>query len=118
MNMKRILITTFVIHFINRAIRYAVRGYYVRHNEYVKRSMILITSESALRDDGAKWKKEFSGQIFLSGVVVVDADLRGQIIHGLFVSGRREDVWTLACREWVDEVLIDLPLDDKRLPDL
>ena len=117
-NLERILITAFVIHFISSALSYAVRVYYLRHNENVKRSMILITTESALRDDGAKWKKEFSGQIFLSGVVVVDADLRGQIIHGLFVSGRREDVWTLACREWVDEVLIDLPLDDKRLPDL
>lgn len=115
---EEILITAFVVHLISSTFSDVVWVYYLRHNPNTLCAMFLITTEKGLRDDGAKLQKECSGQVFFSGVVVIDADLRGQTIHGLFVSGRKEDLWTLVSREWVDEVLIHLPLDDQDLPDL
>lgn len=117
-NLERILITAFFIYFISSALSNVAWVYYLRHNKNNLCSLLLITTESALRDEGAKLQKEFSGQVFVSGVVVVDADLRGQTMHGLCVSGRKEDLWDLASRKWIDEVLINLPLDDEDLPDL
>ena len=46
------------------------------------------------------------------GLAIMDQSMIGDIIQGISVVADRESIVEYACREWVDEVLVDLPSGD------
>ena len=98
---------------------YVVLGYTTRilWKNHLKRKMkemgrcsllILTTAERAqsviLNIENHNYK-----DFRLTGVALLDMDKRGEQIAGVPVVADRETVVSYACREWVDEVFIDLP---------
>ena len=80
-------------------------------------SFIVITTadrvnkviESVSGNDGA------SGNYVISGIAVIDKDMKGQKVQNINVIANSEDVEDYLCRNWVDEVLIYLEEKEKDL---
>lgn len=74
-----------------------------------KRSLIIITSD-ALVDRVIRNIKNHNYEGFnLTGIAVIDRDLKGKVIDDVPVVANQENVVDYVCREWVDEVFINLP---------
>lgn len=73
------------------------------------RSLLIITSDEIM-DKVVKNIKEHNYEGFLlSGIAVINRDMTGASIEDVPVVANRENVVEYVCREWVDEVFINLP---------
>lgn len=83
-----------------------------------KRSMLLVTvremAEASV--EGILGMEDKS--IYLTGMVLLDRDMRGKEISGIPVVGNRESLTDYVCREWVDEVFVNLPFKEGLPPEL
>lgn len=78
-----------------------------------KRSLVIISS-SASQDEGIQNIKEHNYERFrMAGVVFLDQDMEGRTVNGIPVVANRDNVLEYIRREWVDEVLVDLPEEEK-----
>ncbi len=50
-----------------------------------------------------------------SGICILDLDQTGTEIRGIPVNANRENVLSFLCREWVDEVVLSVPDEDRHL---
>lgn len=81
-------------------------------------SLVIVTSNSMI-EQVAKDIKEGNYNMFqLTGIVVLDADMVGRKIAGAKVIANRDTVVDYICREWVDEILINLPENGEYPDDL
>lgn len=74
-----------------------------------KRSLIIVTSESMVDKVIKNFKNRNYEGFQLTGIVVVDKDLKGKVVNDVPIVANRESVIDYVCREWVDEVFINLP---------
>lgn len=76
-----------------------------------KRSLLLITCHDMVSDVLENLNTHNYGEYQISGVVIVDVDMVGQRIDGIPVVANEENVLDYVCKEWVDQVFINLPHD-------
>ena len=73
-----------------------------------KRSLIIITSDGRV-DRAVKNIKDHNYEGFdINGIVVINKDMKGIIVGGIPVVANLDTVVEYVCREWVDEVFINL----------
>ena len=73
--------------------------------------MLIVTTESML-DKVVSNILNYNYQMFhIAGVAVIDCDLTGHVRNGVEVVSNLSNVADYVCREWVDEVFVNLPED-------
>ena len=108
-------ITLFLTGFL-----YAVIGYITRiiwkknlncRSPVNPRSMVIITT----KEDAAKaidnFKRNNYANVAVTGLVITDTSLTGKPINGIPVVADRETVEDYVLSNWIDEVLIGIPID-------
>ncbi len=79
-----------------------------------RRSLLLITSTDRAADTVARFQNYNYDSIYLTGIVLTDGDSSQKNVSGIPVVAEPENAAEYACREWVDEVLINVPrLEDE-----
>lgn len=73
------------------------------------RSLLIVTVKSALNTIVNNIKNNNYEGFRLAGVVLIDEDLAGQTIDGIDVVANYDTAADYVCREWIDEVFVDLP---------
>jgi len=102
--------------FLYLGISYTVRLFWkhrIRQNMQNggKRSLLIVTTESML-DKVVSNILNYNYQMFhIAGVAVIDCDLTGHVRNGVEVVSNLSNVADYVCREWVDEVFVNLPED-------
>ena len=79
------------------------------------RSLLLVTVASRAEDKIRQLSQKGYQQFQLAGLVLLDGGEPGQEIGGVKVVANRDGAAEYVCREWIDEVLIDMP-DMERFP--
>lgn len=75
----------------------------------MKRSLLIITTKSML-DTVVYNIRNFNYEMFhVAGVAVIDCDMVGHDCGGVTVVANADTVADYVCREWVDEVFVNLP---------
>ena len=83
-----------------------------------KRSLLIITTEKKSSSIVKNIEKYNFNSFRLSGIAVIDNDLAGKKIRGVKVVANIGNVVNYVCRQWVDEVFIDIPQDYDKLDSL
>ena len=83
-----------------------------------KRSLLIITTEKKSSSIVKNIEKYNFNSFRLSGIAVIDKDLAGKTIRGVKVVANIGNVVNYVCRQWVDEVFIDIPQDYDKLDSL
>ena len=133
-----ILVTTFYLFYIKRSedysrlallymtVLYLLVSYLTRilwkdqlkrkMHSSMKRSLLIITTKSML-DTVVYNIRNFNYEMFhVAGVAVIDCDMVGHDCGGVTVVANADTVADYVCREWVDEVFVNLP-DDAPYPE-
>ena len=76
------------------------------------RSLLIVTTSSAAAGIIKRFRQDEFSRILISGLAIVDRDLRGEEIEGISVVACRESLPEYVCRKWVDEVFIKYPSDE------
>lgn len=76
------------------------------------RSLLIVSSKMDLNHVVNHITRNNYAGYRIVGIVVVDAQWKGSVIQGIPVVADASDMAEYACREWVDEVFISLPIDD------
>lgn len=89
----------------------------VRHRlrNTAERSMLVVTTSNIAQKVVSTLKNIDLETFKVSGVVIVDKDLTGKKIKGVPVVAGTKDAADYACREWVDEIFVDIH-NDKNYP--
>lgn len=74
-----------------------------------KRSLLILTSRDMVKETVESIRKNNYGCYRIVGVTLLDEDWVGQKIKGTEIVANRDTVAEYVCREWVDEVFINLP---------
>ena len=136
-----ILVTTFYLFYIKRSedysrlallymtVLYLLVSYLTRilwkdqlkrkMHSSMKRSLLIITTKSML-DTVVYNIRNFNYEMFhVAGVAVIDCDMVGHDCgDSITVVANADTVADYVCREWVDEVFVNLPLQSAQLDDL
>lgn len=81
----------------------------VRHMSITeKKSLLLVTSIGLVEETLENFKNNKLGRHAICGICIVDADLVGTEIQGIAVVATIENVAQYVCREWVDEVFVNI----------
>lgn len=83
-----------------------------------KRSLLIITTEKNVSSIVKSIEKYNFNSFRIAGIAVIDKDLVGKKIRGVKVVANIGNVTSYVCRQWVDEVFIDLPQDYKNFDNL
>ncbi|HJA71437.1 MAG TPA: sugar transferase [Candidatus Lachnoclostridium stercoravium] len=112
---RAVMLLTAVLYFISS---YGIRLMWKnilqgwrRDSRKAVRSMMVITTSSMLDMAAEHIRAHMYDGLYLSGFAVMDKDMEGAKIAGVPVVASQENVIEYICREWVDEVLINLPED-------
>ncbi|MGN0485184.1 MAG: sugar transferase [Lachnospiraceae bacterium] len=80
-----------------------------RRNQGGKRALLIVTTGN-LAGRTVRDMQENNYEMFhLAGIAVIDCDMTGQTIEGINVVANQDTVTDFVCRQWVDEVFINLP---------
>ena len=74
-----------------------------------QRSLLLVTDFSLARECAADIMEHGTEGFLITGIAVLDRDMRGGEIDGVPVVAGAGDVVDAVCRSWVDEALVVLP---------
>lgn len=115
---RLVLVFTGVVDFF---VSYVVRCVWKKHIlrrglDGGSRSLLILTSQPMLDTVVENVKKNNYERFHLAGIALVDADMVGQSVDGVPVVANAETVLDFVCRQWVDEVFINLP-KEQPLPD-
>ena len=90
-------------------VRILWKRYLVKHMDITeKKSLLLVTSRGVAEETVANLKKNNFGRHTICGICIVDADLVGTEMQGIPVVATTENVAQFVCREWVDEVFVNI----------
>lgn len=73
------------------------------------KSLLVVTTESLTESIVANVAKAYNNRYRISGLVIIDKDMVGEVIAGVKVVAHKKNASEYVCREWVDEVLVSLP---------
>lgn len=74
-----------------------------------RRSLLIVTAESMMDAVLGDIKNNNYEGFYIAGVVVLDKDMVGKVAKGVKIVANATNVTDYVCREWVDEVFINLP---------
>ncbi len=103
-------VTMFLMGIIYLLTSYLVRiwrKHTILHNNRTdrrKRSMLIVTTGDKVNEIVSQLIKNNYEQFCLSGIAVIDSDMRGEEIEGIPIVADRNSVIDYVCHEWVDEV--------------
>lgn len=84
-----------------------------QNREIGDRSLVIVTTERMVaRVVNNILQHNYEG-FRISGIVVADKNMTGEVIEGVPVVAGKEDVTDYVCREWVDEVFINFPKEER-----
>lgn len=90
-------------------VRILWKNYLVKQRDVVeKRSLFLITSNGVAEETIENCKKNNYGRYVISGICIIDKNCVGEEILGIPVVATRDNAAQYVCREWVDEVFINV----------
>ena len=115
-----VLYVTGVIYFV---LTYLVRIIWKnrlkkRKNIKNSRSFLIVTSSDLIEKAIFNFRKDNYENIILTGLVITDQDLTGEIILDVPVVANKDTAIDYICSSWVDEVFIALPRDTKLADEL
>ncbi len=76
-----------------------------------KRSLLIVTTKDMVSKVVKAIQNNNYSTFHLAGVAVIDVDMTGKKVRGLEVVANVGNVVNYVCREWVDEIFIDIPED-------
>jgi len=79
-----------------------------------ERAMLVMTREELAKTIIADIQARPNEAIKIAGLAILDHNLVGQSIQGIPIVAMEEDAAAYVCREWIDEVFIYLPLNDRK----
>lgn len=74
-----------------------------------KRSLLIVTVSDIVDTVIDNIKNKNYGDYFVTGVCILDKKAKGRVIDGVTVVADEDDLVEYVCREWVDEVFINIP---------
>ena len=74
-----------------------------------QRSLLLVTDFDLARECVADIMGHDTEGLLITGIAILDRDMRGREINGIPVVAGGSDVVDAICRSWVDEALVVLP---------
>lgn len=74
-----------------------------------KRSLLIVTVSDIVDTVIDNIKNKNYGDYFVTGVCMLDKKAKGRVIDGVTVVADEDDLVEYVCREWVDEVFINIP---------
>ena len=74
-----------------------------------KRSLLIVTISDIVDTVIDNIKNKNYGDYFVTGVCILDEKAKGRVIDGVTVVADEDDLVEYVCREWVDEVFINIP---------
>lgn len=74
-----------------------------------KRSLLIVTVSDIVGTVIDNIKNKNYGDYFVTGVCILDEKAKGRVIDGVTVVADEDDLVEYVCREWVDEVFINIP---------
>lgn len=112
MTYSRIVIYLMAVLYI--FVSYAARVLWKRHLRKVmrtggRRSLLIVTLDSMAEDIIQNISTHNYEQYVIKGLVIINKEMKGQEIAGVPVLADLSDAADCACREWIDEVLINIP---------
>lgn len=113
-----VLFITGLLYFISTYVTRIVWKRIIRRTRRIegKRSLLIISTES-FAEESIKNVRYNNYQSFkLAGICIIDKDMLGEEIKKVCVVSNLNSLIKYICKEWIDEVLIDLP-DDVKLPE-
>ncbi len=72
-------------------------------------SLLMVTTSDMLSQVLLDITEHYANNYKIAGLVVLDEDLAGETIQGVPIVANADEVSAYVCREWVDEVFINLP---------
>lgn len=81
-------------------------------------TLLLITTSELLEQTVCSLETNNYRPYRMIGAAVIDKNLKGQVLGTLQVLASRDDVVDYVCREWVDEVFINLPKEESDTADV
>ena len=105
-----VLYITWGLYFLTSyVVRILWKRYLVRHMGITeKKTLLLVTSIGLVEETLENFKNNKLGRHAICGICIVDADLVGTEIQGISVVATIENVAQYVCREWVDEVFVNI----------
>ena len=79
-----------------------------------ERSMLVMTNEDLAESIIADINCRPHESIDIAGLAILDRDLRGESIQGIPVVAMKDDAAPYICREWIDEVFVYLPVNERK----
>ena len=112
--------TVYIMAVILMFVDYFSRVIYKRFLRYVlknteDRSMLVVTTSDIAADVVNHLKRNDLETFKISALVIVDKNMTGKKINGVNVVAQENDAADYICREWVDEVFVDIH-NDKDYP--
>ena len=80
-----------------------------------KKSLVIVTMEDSMEAITWNIKNNNYDMYYIKGLAILDKDIVGQTVEGIPVVANDRSVIDFVCREWVDEVFIDI-IDENRYP--
>lgn len=107
-----VLILTGVIYFLlSLSLRYVWKKYllHCKGQSMGSRSLVIVTTESLIGQTIAAIRENNYQRFRIAGIVATDRNMAGQWVNGIPVVADTAGAADYVCRQWVDEVLINLP---------
>lgn len=114
------LVVMGIIYFLLAyCMRILLKLYLVRRRKTIgKRSLLILTTDGIVDRVVEDIKTHNYEGFLLTGVSVINRDMTGEKIQDIPVVANRENVVEYVCREWVDEVFINVPRTESYPEDL
>ncbi|MCH5304493.1 MAG: sugar transferase [Ruminococcus sp.] len=101
-----IAILSFFLIYVFRNIWKKIVRYRLRHSAL--RSMLVVTTSNIAEKVISTLKSDEIKTYKITGIVIVDKNLTGKKIKGVPVVAAKNDAADYICREWIDEVFVDI----------
>lgn len=82
------------------------------------RSLLIVTTKKRAAKCISHLQDKNYEPVSIAGIAVIDADMTGSDIEGIPVVANMETVLEYVCREWIDEVFINVPDGEVQIEDL
>ncbi len=99
----------FVICYVCRVVYKRILRFFISKNPGA--SILIVTTSTIADKVVSQFHKREYGAYTIAGLVIVDKDLTGKKFKGETVVAGLSDAADYVCRQWVDEVLIDVHRD-------
>ena len=112
---SRMVLVCFAIYYcvLSYGVRLGWKRFLSARPKKADTALYFISTSDRVDELVARYKKETMSRYLLTGVCLLDMDQTGEQVLGIPITANRETVLQVLCREWVDEVVVSIPRDQK-----